>query len=165
MDYTPFMLLAIREAEHSLREGNCGFGAVIVRDGQLVAQAHDTEKTAQDPTAHAEMTAIRQAAVKYGRDLAGCQIISTHEPCPMCATAILWAGMDTIIYGHSIGEAIRQGRKRIDLSCREIFDRAGKPVTIQDGVLHDQCAILYDKSGRDEIHKLRRYNQKLWMAG
>jgi tRNA(Arg) A34 adenosine deaminase TadA len=60
MDHAPFMLLAIQEAEQSLHEGNCGFGAVIVRDGQLVAQAHDTEKTAQDPTAHAEMAAKRR---------------------------------------------------------------------------------------------------------
>lgn len=155
MDYTGFMLIAVQEAEHSLREGNCGFGAVIVKGGEIVSQAHDTEKTARDSAAHAELTAIRQAAAKLGRTLTDCQIISTHEPCPMCATALLWAGIDTVVYGYSIKEAIQQGRNRIDLSCRELFERAGKAVTIHEGVLHDRCAVLYDNQVRDQIDRLR----------
>lgn len=100
------MSIAIAEAETSLREENCGFGAVVVKSGQIVSQAHDTEKTDGDPTAHAEMAAIRKAAQVLGRDLAGCQIFSTHEPCPMCSTAILWAHIDSVSYGYSISEAI-----------------------------------------------------------
>jgi tRNA(Arg) A34 adenosine deaminase TadA len=121
----------------------------------VLAQAHDTEKTASDPTAHAEMTVIRMAAAQLGRDLSGCAIISTHEPCPMCATAILWAGITEIAYGYSIAEALQQGRRRIDLSCRELFDRAGREVVIHEGVLHEQCAILYDKAVRENIRQLR----------
>ena len=83
------MRLAIEEAKISLREGNCGFGSVIVKDGELIAKVHDTEKTEADPTAHAEMTAIRAASARLGKDLSGCIIISTHEPCRMCSTAVL----------------------------------------------------------------------------
>jgi tRNA(adenine34) deaminase len=157
-DLNNVMQLALEEAKQSLREGNCGFGAVVVRNDEIIAQAHDTEKTQQDPTAHAEMTAIRMAATKLGRNLEGCTIVSTHEPCPMCSTAILWSGINTVAFGYSIREALQQGRKRIDLSCQELFDRAGKPVKIFQGVLHSECAILYDKRVRDCIDQLRGAN-------
>jgi tRNA(adenine34) deaminase len=118
-----FMVMAIEEAMISLREGNRGFGAVIVKNNELIAKAHDTEKTVGDSTAHAEMIVIRFASSQLGRDLSGCVMIATHEPCPMCATAIIWSGITEIAFGYSIIEAIKQGRKRIDLSCRELFKR------------------------------------------
>lgn len=154
-NYDELMQLAISEAEVSLREGNCGFGAIIVRDGSVIAKAHDTEKTAGDPTAHAELTAIRLASGILGRNLNGCILVSTHEPCSMCSTATLWSGIDEIVYGYSIEAAIKQGRKRINLPCREIYDRAGKAVTIHDEVLQEECAVLYDKAVRDNIDFLR----------
>jgi len=94
-----FMVVAIEEAKISLQEGNCGFGAVIAQNGELIAKAHDTEKTGGDSTAHAEMIAIRCASAKLGRNLSGCILITTHEPCPMCATAIIWSGITEIAYG------------------------------------------------------------------
>ena len=150
-----FMTLAIEQAKLSLREGNSGFGAVVVRDGEVIASARDTEKTQGDPTAHAEMSAIRAASKVLGRDLSGCAIVSTHEPCPMCTTAVLWSGISTIAYGYSIKDAITQGRRRIDLPCSEIFDRAGKPLTLHAGVLQAECALLYDRQVRDCVKELR----------
>ena len=117
-----FMAMAVVEAMISLREGNCGFGAVIAKNNELIAKAHDTERTVGDSTAHAEMTVIRSASAKLGRDLSGCILIATHEPCPMCATAIIWSGITEIAFGYSIKNAIEQGRNRIDLSCRELSD-------------------------------------------
>jgi len=125
-DFQEFMKLAIEEAEASLREGNSGFGAVIAQDGRIISRAHDTEKTDLDPTAHAELTAIRKAASLLGRHLDGCLILSTHEPCPMCAAAIVWSGIKEVGYGCSIKEALEQGRKRIDLSCRRYSNGPGK---------------------------------------
>lgn len=154
------MALGIEEANQSLREGNCGFGAVIIKGTEVVAKAHDTEKTRQDPTAHAELTAIRMAAGLLGRDLSGCTMISTHEPCPMCATAILWSGIRALAYGYSIKEAIRQGRRRIDLPCREIFERAGQPVTIVEGVLHAKCSVLYNQDVRHAVQQLRNADER-----
>lgn len=155
LDECDLMQLAIEEAGISLREGNCGFGAVITKGDEVIAKAHDTEKTDHDPTAHAELTTIRKAASLLGRHLDGCQIIATHEPCPMCATAIVWAGIESVGYGYSIQEAIEQGRNRIALTCREVFERAGKRIVIQEGILHDQCAVLYNREVRDQVAKLR----------
>lgn len=153
------MLIAVEEAEQSLREGNCGFGAVVAKGGEVIAAARDSEVTAGDPTAHAELAAIRLAAARLGPDLDGCRIVSTHEPCPMCATAILWANMGEVVYGFSIAEAIREGRRRIDLPCREIFTRAGKDVTVHAGILRERCAILYDRAVREQIGLLRNADE------
>ena len=149
------MVVAIKEAMKSLREGNCGFGAVIAKNNVLIAKAHDTEKSVGDSTAHAEMTVIRSASAKLGRDLSGCVMIATHEPCPMCATAIIWSGITEVAFGYSIKEAIKQGRKRIDLSCRELFKRAGKEICVNEALLYDQCSVLYNKAVRDNIDQLR----------
>lgn len=152
------MQRAIAEAKISLREGNCGFGAVIVKDDQLIAKARDAEKTSGDATAHAEISAIRTASAALGRDLSGCVLVSTHEPCPMCATAMLWADISEIAYGCSIKEAIAAGRKRIDMSCREIYARAGKEILIHRGILNSECSVLYDNAVRLNIERLRDWN-------
>jgi tRNA(Arg) A34 adenosine deaminase TadA len=150
-----FMRIAIEEARLSLREGNHGFGAVIVRDGRLISQAHDVDETERDATAHAEMTAIRRASALVGKDLSGCRLYSTHEPCPMCATAIVWSKISSLGYGFGIADALDQGRTRIDLGCRELFDRAQAIIEVEKGILYRECAPLYNKKVRAEIKKLR----------
>ena len=154
-DLKSYMLMAIEEAKISLRKGNSGFGAAVVCNNRLIGIAHDTDRTAEDPTAHAEITAIRMAAEKLGRDLSRCTLVSTHEPCPMCTTAALWSGISEIAYGYSIKEAIRQQRRRIDITCQEIYARAGKDLTIHQGVLNSECSVLYDRAVRKEIDRLR----------
>ena len=72
----PYMKVAFDEACLSLREGNHGFGVVIVHDGEIVSQMHDTEETDQDATAHAELKAIQVASSKLGRDLSGCCLVA-----------------------------------------------------------------------------------------
>jgi tRNA(Arg) A34 adenosine deaminase TadA len=150
-----FMRVAIKEARISLQEGNCGFGAVIVKNGNLIAKAHDTEKTIGDATAHAEITAIQLASAELGRDLFGCVLISTHEPCPMCTTAIILSGIAEIAYGYSTKEAIKQGRNRIDISCKELFKGAGKKIRVNEALLNYECSVLYDRDIRDNIEILR----------
>lgn len=150
-----FMKLAVLEAEESLRAGNNGFGAVIVKGGAFVAAAHDTEVTAGDPTAHAETSVIRAASRMLGQDLSGCVLVSTHEPCPMCAFAAVWAGIREIAFGYSIREAIAQGRKRVDFPCADAFRAAGADAVIHEGILHDKCAVLYRRDVRAEIERLR----------
>ena len=155
-----FMHLAIEEAKISLQEGNCGFGAVIIKSGTLIAKAHDTEKTIGDATAHAEMTAIQLASAELGRDLTGCVLIATHEPCPMCSTAVFLSGITEIEYGYSIGEAIKQGRKRIDIPCKKLFKGAGKKIHVNEGLLHHECSLLYNRDIRDNIELLRGADEK-----
>ncbi len=150
-----FIDIAIEEAKTSLKEGNSGFGAVITKDNDIISKAHDTDKTSSDPTAHAEMTAIRQAALINKGDFSGCTLVSTHEPCPMCSTAIIWSGIKQIAFGYSIQESIQQGRKRISLSCEELFHRSGASIEILSDVKKDDCALLYNRQIRKSIKQLR----------
>jgi tRNA(adenine34) deaminase len=162
------MRIAMEEAKQSLREGNHGFGAVIIKDNQIIAAAHDEEETAQDPTSHAELNAIRIASKSFGKNLHECSIVSTHEPCPMCASAMVWAGIKHVVYGYSIDNAVKQHRERIPLGSAEIFSRAGQEIEITTNVLFDECKLLYDEQVRSEIRKLRgitregleRYNEE-----
>ncbi len=157
------MNIAIDEARTSLREGNSGFGAVIVKDGDLIAKLHDTDSTDGDPTAHAEMKAIRTASLKFGKNLSRCILISTHEPCPMCSTAIFWSGIDEAAFGYSIKDSLKQGGNRIDISLEEIFNRAGKEIKIHKNILHEQCSVLYNKAVRDDIKVLRNADENKLM--
>lgn len=158
--FDKYMKIAISEAKESLKERNHGFGAVIIKGDQILAQAHDQEESNADPTSHAELNAIRLAAQRYGRNFEDCVLISTYEPCPMCATAIIWSGIKTLVYGYSIKEAIKDERKRIDLTCRELFARANSDIKVHEGVSHDQCSLFYRKEVRDEIKRLRGAGQK-----
>ena len=86
------------------------FGAVIVRDGEVIAEAHNTVTSENDPTAHAEMNAIRAACAKLGTfRLEGCEIYASGEPCPMCLVAIYWARLDRIYYANRQEDANRVG--------------------------------------------------------
>ncbi|MBW2409265.1 MAG: nucleoside deaminase [Deltaproteobacteria bacterium] len=154
------MNLAIEEAKISLKEGNSGFGALLIKGRDVISKAHDTDKTSGDPTRHAEMNVIRSAAAELGGGLSGCFLVSTHEPCPMCSTAILWSGISEVAYGYPISDAIKQGRRRVDVSIKEIFQRAGKNIVVHDNVLHDACALLYNRSVRYWINQLRDADEK-----
>jgi tRNA(Arg) A34 adenosine deaminase TadA len=154
------MKTAVHEAKISLQEGNHGFGAVIVQDDKILSQAHDEEETLCDPTSHAEINAIRRAVKIIGKDLSKCIIVSTHEPCPMCSSAIVWSGIAEVVYGYPIEQSIKQGRKRINLSCKEVFDRAGKEVVLHSGILLHECELLYNKAVRDEVKRLRNISEE-----
>lgn len=148
------MEYALEEAKISLREGNKGFGAVIVKEGKLIAKAHDREVTDEDVTSHAEVNAIKKAGKILGKDLSGCILIATHEPCPMCAGAIVWAGITTIAFGCSIQESISQGRGRIDFPCEAFFDRVKANIKVYSGIMNRECSLLYRKDVRQEIKNL-----------
>lgn len=94
------MRLALQEAEQALAENEVPVGAVIVHRGRVIGQAHDQREQLRDPTAHAEMIAITQAAEVLGSwRLEGCTLYATLEPCPMCAGAILQGRIATLVYG------------------------------------------------------------------
>jgi len=106
-----FMDVAIKEAFRGMNRNEGGpFGAVIVQKGRVVAKAHNRVISTHDPTAHAEILAIRKAAKKLGRfNLSDCAIYSTCEPCPMCLSAIHWAKMKKLYFGCSRKDAARIG--------------------------------------------------------
>ncbi len=95
----------------ALDDGDQGYGAVIVRNGIIVGQAPSRVLRRRDPTAHAEMEAIRDAARRLGsRDLGGCRLYSSSKPCPMCEAAAYWAGIERMVYGRSASDG---GRPRL----------------------------------------------------
>lgn len=153
--YEEFMRIAVEEAKESLRENNHGFGAVIIFNGEIISRSHDKETTLNDPTFHAELDAIRSASKKLKRKLDGCTIISTHEPCPMCAAAIIWSGISEVVFGYGIPDSIKDGRKRINIRCSELFERAGAEIKIVEGVLREECSVLYNPDVRKCIKQLR----------
>ena len=101
---------AMRRAEalrdEALRAGDQPFGAVVLRGGQMVGAAPSRVVTATDPTAHAEMEALRDAARQLRtRDLSGCILVSTSRPCRMCEAAAGWAGIARMVYGEALTDA------------------------------------------------------------
>ncbi len=105
------MRQAIDLATANVVSGRGGpFGAVIVRSGEIVATGVNLVTATNDPTAHAEVTAIRRAAAELGTfQLSGCELYSSCEPCPMCLAATYWAHIEAIFFGNSAADAARAG--------------------------------------------------------
>lgn len=100
------MRKAIELSIKSVRNGGGPFGAVIAREGEIIAEGSNGVTIYNDPTAHAEVTAIRKACEKLGTfDLTGCEIYTSCEPCPMCLGAIYWAHLDKIYYANNRKDA------------------------------------------------------------
>ncbi len=109
VDKKVFMAKAISLAEENVQSVLGGpFGAVVVKDGKIVGTGRNKVTVDNDPTAHAEIVAIRDAAKKLGTfDLSGCQIYSSCEPCPMCLGAIYWARFDKLYYAATKDDAAK----------------------------------------------------------
>jgi guanine deaminase len=107
----PFMARAIELSLENVRSGRGGpFGAVVVKDGKVVAEAANNVTATNDPTAHAEVLAIREACKALGAfELTGCEIYTSCEPCPMCLGAIYWARPDRVYYGNTAADAAKVG--------------------------------------------------------
>ena len=110
-----FMKIAINEAKinenNNFKDGG-PFGAIIVKNNKIIATAHNTVLENHDPTAHAEINAIRHACkILTTHDLNGCQIYTTCFPCPMCLSAIIWANIKEVYYGNTKEDANNIGFK------------------------------------------------------
>lgn len=100
MEDTELMSVALTEARRALEHDDVPIGALVVLDGQVVAAAHNERELRNDPTAHAEVLALRAAAEAVGSSrLDGATLVSTLEPCPMCAGAALLARVDRVVFG------------------------------------------------------------------
>lgn len=144
------MQRAIEAAEEGMRKNRGGpFGAVIVRDGEVIAVAHNEVLETNDPTAHAEIVAIRRATAKLGRfDISDCEIYSTCEPCPMCLAAIHWAGIRKLIFGADRHDSAVGGFDD-ELIYRLMDGSADSPLLHPEIVDREPCADLF-----------RRWNDK-----
>lgn len=133
-----FMQRAIELAGNGMRCGDGGpFGAVIVRDGKIIGEGWNRVLATNDPSAHGEIVAIRDACGKEGGfSLERCEIYTTGQPCPMCLGAIHWARISAIYYGFSIQDAADIGFDDV-----KFFEQFGLPI--------DQRSIPEHQLGRD----------------
>lgn len=130
---------ALVEAEAAARLGEVPIGAVVVLDGRVIGRGHNLRETVQDPTVHAEMVAIRQAAEVLGSwRLLDCTLYVTLEPCAMCMGAIILARIPRLVYACRDPRAGTAG-SIYDFSCDERFNHR---VSVTEGVCGEECSAL-----------------------
>ena len=140
-----FMRLALEKSLESVDNGGGPFGAVVVKDGEVVAVASNSVTLDNDPTAHAEVNAIRTACKKLGTfDLSGCEIYASCEPCPMCLAAIYWARIDKLYYANTKADA-----DNIGFSDNFIYEEFAKPESLRSikvtAMLRDEALAAFKK--------------------
>ncbi len=152
-NHEEFMREAIELSIKNIDTNGGPFGAVIVKDGEIIARGINKVTSNNDPTAHAEVNAIREAAAKLGTfDLKGCEIYSSCEPCPMCLGAIYWARLDKLYYANT-----KQDAKEIDFDDSFIYEELELSVekrkipTMQ--ILRNEAIIAFNK-WRNKADKL-----------
>ena len=145
-----FMRRAIDLSIENIDTGGGPFGAVIVRDGKLIASGTNRVVPNNDPTAHAEVVAIRNACRELETfDLSGCTVYTSCEPCPMCLSALYWAGVERICYANT--------------------KRDAAAISFDDSYIYDQLRLDYDRRTihcehfmRDEaLEAFRKWSEKL----
>ncbi len=137
-----FMRMALDEA----RQGDFPFGAVIVRDGSVIARGRNLGRTTDDPTAHGEMVAIRRCLADHGSAaLRGSTLYTSGEPCAMCMGAILWCHLGRLVFAASVAQLAT----KIDQIMLSSAEHAAKarfaPISITGGVLADEAIGLFVK--------------------
>lgn len=145
MNHEQFMQEALKEA----KKGDLPYGAVIVKDDEIVIRGYNTAQTDNDLSAHGEINALRAFTKKYGYSLdalAGYTLYTTCEPCPMCAAACVWAGVSRIVFGASTQQLIDLNTEQIDLTCKSVVEKGFQKVEVIGGILAEECLELFKKS-------------------
>lgn len=139
------MQMAIDEAREGIRLGHGGpFGSVVVKDGQVIARAHNMVLATHDATAHGEILAMRRAGAALGtHDLTGCTLYTTGEPCHMCLCGIMWANIDKVYYGCTIADNGRIGFR--DDKFDGIFGGRDRLAGLLTPLDREKCLALFDE--------------------
>ncbi len=144
------MKIAIEEAKNSAKLGNYALGCLVVKDGNVIATGKNKLKTENDPTLHGEIDAIRNACkILKSPYLEGCILYTTLEPCPMCASAAIWAKMKGIVFGAFKEDAQKiQGEKfswrQINISSNDILKEGDPKLNLVKGFMREECLKLFD---------------------
>lgn len=147
------MLAAIKEAEVAKKSENYAIGAIIVRDNEIIARSPNITRTVNDPTQHAEIEVIRKALKVTGdRFLDGAILYTTHEPCPMCATACVWVRLAGVVYGAEMTDMMIYSKansnekwkwRTVRIRAADVFSKGTPHVEIIGGYLRDECIKLF----------------------
>ena len=138
MNANEYMKIALEEAKMASSEGEVPVGAVIVKDGEIIASARNNRETTGDATGHAELLAIREACAKLGGwHLGSCELYVTLEPCPMCMGAIINSRMGKVVYGAKDAKAG---------ACESVLNMCSYPLNhkpqVQGGFMKEECAAI-----------------------
>ncbi len=145
VDPSELMRLAIDKARDGIAGGQSPFGCAIARGDEVVAVAHNIVWATTDCTAHAEVTAIRQACQRLQAiALDDCVVATTCEPCPMCMAALHWARVATVYYGATIDDARLAGFNELSLAATEVVRLGRSPVRLVPETLRAECTNLFD---------------------
>jgi tRNA(adenine34) deaminase len=148
-DHERFMRMALEEAARGKAEGNVAVGSVVVQGDAVVARGRNLVLSTFDPTAHAEIVALREAGRALQRvDFSGCMLYTTFEPCPMCCGAILASGISTLVMG---GRPTPAERRWGDFTVERFIEWAkrGDSIQVVTGILAQECvAIRQGERGR-----------------
>lgn len=143
------MRIAIGAARTGVASGQSPFGCAISLNGSVVAAAHNVVRLTTDVTAHAEITALREACRVVGDvHLMGAIVATTCEPCPMCMAALHWARVDTVYYGATIADAAAGGFNELHLPAADVLRLGKSDVRLVPGILAQECAALFKEWAR-----------------
>ena len=146
IDPSELMRLAISKAREGIAAGQSPFGCAIARGDEVLAVSHNLVRATTDITAHAEITAIRQACQRIGDiHLCECIVATTCEPCPMCMAALHWARVDTVFYGAAIFDASTAGFNELSIPAQQMVTIGDSPVKILPNMLRDECQKLFEE--------------------
>jgi len=147
------MQAAIEEAQKARAAGDYAVGAVIVKDGKIIVRAVNRAKQDNDPTQHAEVVAIRDASKIFNsRHLDGCILYTTHEPCPMCASATVWAKMAGVVFGVRIEDMhefkLKNGNEEwqwrtIKVPASVILKNGDPQIPLVENFMREECKKLF----------------------
>lgn len=141
-----WLRMACEKARQGIAAGQSPFGAVVVSSGKLVAAAHNTVWKDTDPTAHAEVNAIRQAALALKRiELSGCEMFTTCEPCPMCLSAIHWSKLDRVVFAATIEDAAVAGFSELRVGAKELAKMGGSPLRVEVAESREEGRALFEE--------------------
>jgi len=146
-DHQQFMRMALEDAERGKAEGNVAVGSVIVQGSTVVARGRNLVATTFDPTAHAEIVALREAGRALQRiDYSGCVLYTTFEPCPMCCGAILASDISTLVMG---GRPTPAERRWGEFSVERFIELAmrGNSIQVVTGILTQECVDIRRMEG------------------
>lgn len=148
------MLMALKEARKAMQKGEVPIGAVVEKDGQILAKAHNLTETDKDPTAHAEILAIRKASKKLGTTrLFGVNLYVTCEPCSMCSGAIVLARVENLYIGTCDPKAGACG-SALNILQNEALNHK---VKVHIGLLHQECSDVLKEFFKDLRKRGKRY--------
>lgn len=138
-----YIRMAIELAHKSEQTGGIPIGALLVKDGEVISQALSLPWSERDTTNHTEIDCIRAAAKEHGlKDLTGCTLYGVIEPCSMCLSACLWAGVSRVVFGAYASDISANPYEYDNYSSEELVKNASNPIRLTGSVLREECAAL-----------------------